>query len=453
MRLREWRRRRTRSKRRKRAAEENRHEPLREFVYLDEVSVFSLLASRIGALATDFTDTESSSLNGELKSGLGLTIPGVKGEAGSSVSEQISTGTQVVRKSTVQSVFREFYGYVRDILVLGLTISPTDQPPASNLRDVAALARDDSDWAVETAQVQRGDLIEVEVELEGDISFRTSVVLSTLLEFIEELPNAHSTLDREGLVNAVTATRILEKLLAGLVPVRGRLVHYRHVERDGREYVVHNAAVEELQGSGAVVRPVYVVGVAEGAQFWRDVRRVLFSPATYRMLCRVSRDGTSSDWTPVKLLDVLESAVPPLSGIIETLPGMLERGVAADVDESPLLMGKALRIYATAVGTQYGVDIDEESLKGLRLPTAEQAAGYATLAERRGAFDSLTEALVDEFGFEPQREFLVDARTAALREVGLIDTSTTAESLIDEAPLEQVLDARYLDCEIIAIYW
>lgn len=46
-------------RRRRRAARQLEGAPLREFVYLDEVSVYSLVASRMGSVATEHTATES----------------------------------------------------------------------------------------------------------------------------------------------------------------------------------------------------------------------------------------------------------------------------------------------------------------------------------------------------------------------------------------------------------
>ena len=39
---------------------------LREFVYLDEVSVYSILASRKGGIATEFTESQTASLNSDV---------------------------------------------------------------------------------------------------------------------------------------------------------------------------------------------------------------------------------------------------------------------------------------------------------------------------------------------------------------------------------------------------
>jgi hypothetical protein len=47
--------------------------PRREFVYLDEVSVYSLLASRLGSIPEQLTKSASESLQSEINSAIGAT--------------------------------------------------------------------------------------------------------------------------------------------------------------------------------------------------------------------------------------------------------------------------------------------------------------------------------------------------------------------------------------------
>lgn len=48
-------------RRRRRQRAFRKHSDLREFIYLDDVSVFSLIASQLGPVATEFTNTEATS--------------------------------------------------------------------------------------------------------------------------------------------------------------------------------------------------------------------------------------------------------------------------------------------------------------------------------------------------------------------------------------------------------
>jgi hypothetical protein len=79
--------------------------PLREFVYLDEVSVYSLLASRQGALPSEYTHTQTRSATGGMSSSAGAT--GGIAKVGMSAKSEFtqSESTQVLRKSSVQAAY------------------------------------------------------------------------------------------------------------------------------------------------------------------------------------------------------------------------------------------------------------------------------------------------------------------------------------------------------------
>jgi hypothetical protein len=453
--FRRWWRERSRNRRRKRAAKENQSKPLREFVYLDEVSVFSLLASRIGALATDFTETESSSLTSEIKGTAGVSAPVGKATVSSGIKADQATGTQVMRKSTVQSTFGEFYDYVREGFVLAPPAAGTKLP---SLKDAEALIREadgGGPWVLDANSLDRGQLLEVEVELEADESFRASVVFSTLLEFIEELPQLPDTVDREGLLNAITGTRILDKLLAGLVPARGKALDYMHVTVGEKELIVHRDVLEAQEDLTAEIRTLYVVGVAEEDLFWRDIRRVLFSGARYRMLCRLARKGAQPQWTPVKLTEVLEGVVPGLRDFVEEIPSLLATiSEQEDSEAGPEdMMRHALERYAEELLAIHEQAMSRDDLKARGMPTREQSAGFATLEARRAAFDSLTEDLITEFDIDAKPEVLAACRGTALIEAGLLAPVSAIPEDTATQNLRSAPAVRYLDCEIIAVYW
>jgi len=71
--------------------------------------------------------------------------------------------------------------------------------------------------------------------------------------------------------------------------------------------------LEQLGDAVVDVRRLQVVAVAEADLFWRDIRRVLFSGARYTVLARVSRDNIQTEWTPVKLVELLKDVVPDLA--------------------------------------------------------------------------------------------------------------------------------------------
>jgi len=107
-------------RRRKRAARRHEASALREFVYLDEVSVFSLISSRLGPVATEFTATESSSLTGELTGTAGVSAGVLKSELKARSEATQTHGTQVLRKATVQATLKNSMNTLKMGLYCGL---------------------------------------------------------------------------------------------------------------------------------------------------------------------------------------------------------------------------------------------------------------------------------------------------------------------------------------------
>lgn len=93
-------------RRRRRRRAFKKHPDLREFVYLDDVSVFSLIASQLGPVATEFTSTEAASLQGEISGTFGANIGIQKAEASSRLQTEQTQTSQVVRRSTSRTPSR-----------------------------------------------------------------------------------------------------------------------------------------------------------------------------------------------------------------------------------------------------------------------------------------------------------------------------------------------------------
>ena len=160
-------------------------ETLREFVYLDEVSVYSLLASRKRGIATQFTESQTASLNSELASSFNIGFAGLGSKIGAKTQSNQSQASQVIRKATVQTSFKELYDLERGSLAF-IPSSAQNQLAIESVADVEknyeALMRDK--WIVDIAKMKRGDLLEARVELEADPIFRMTTVITTLYELM-----------------------------------------------------------------------------------------------------------------------------------------------------------------------------------------------------------------------------------------------------------------------------
>ena len=287
---------------------------LREFVYLDEVSVYSILASRKGAIATDFTESQTASLNSDIGGSVGVGFGGTKAKIDSKVQAGHVQGSQVLRKAIIQTSFKELYDLERTSLALSPP-SADSMPTVKGIADVEEKLdpRAKSSWLVDPSAIRRGELLEVEVELEADPIFRMASVITTLRELVEDNEELFGHMVTTQLPQMRSMAQVLEGLLVGLVPIRGRLVDYVSVSVGGRDVVIHRSVLEQINPE---TRPethsAFVVGVAERDLFWKDIRRVLFSNARYTVFCRLATEGLADRWHPVKVADVLAGNRPAI---------------------------------------------------------------------------------------------------------------------------------------------
>lgn len=454
-RLARWRRRRRRGK----AAAASTGAPLREFVYLDDVSVYSLTASRLGSIATEFTDTETSTLGGEVESSLEGLAGIAKGSVRAKSSASREQSSQVLRKSIVQTAFKDLYDLEADRLVL--TSPQTSPPTVRELVDVENLAAA-GEWVVRPQALERGRLIEVEVDLEAEAVFRINAVVSAFVEIVQEDQELFGISAGSGVAEAQAMSRVLDKLLTGLVPLRGRAVDFVRTELRGSELIVHRAVLDQLPASvRPKMEPLMIVGVAEQRLFWKDIRRVLFSNSRFRLFCRVSRAGLHDRWTPVKLTDVLKEIAPRFEAQLlgafgeSTLSAMGEaiaRSSSNECDERALLETAALA-FITAIAESHSATLEPDRMHALAVDASNLGGSLRTTDDRRRFYGQLLERVDVELGTETTREVAEACRVIATSDAGLGLGGEFAPAAASQPGEVSAGSARFIDTEFVAIYW
>ena len=318
--------------------QDNSHGPLREFVYLDEVSVYSLLASRKGGIATEFTESQTASLNSRVGGELGIGFAGAKASFESTRRSGQVQASQVLRKAIIQTSFKELYEIERASLAMK-PLEADKVPEVSTKSDLEdgfdTLAKDR--WIVDPNTTRRGELLEVEVELEADPIFRMASVITTIQELMEDNELLFGQEITAQLPQMRSVAQLLEGLLFGLVPIRARLVSYRSASVGGREVLVHSSVLEQLPpGQKLETRPAFVVGVAQQDLFWKDIRQILFSRARHTTFCRLATSGMADKWNPVKVADVLAGIIPRFDEMMKDFNDQVGVAMSRVPDTSPL---------------------------------------------------------------------------------------------------------------------
>lgn len=334
---------------------------LREFVYLDDMSVYSLLASRRGPVPTDFTQSETASMTAELGSSAALGLGPAQTTTAGKLQRVRSTTSEVVRKSSAQARFKQLLDEEQE--KLKLRCAPRGAAPDLVLPaelDDATSSR--NDWVVNPWHLERGDMVEIEIQLEADPAFKLAEVIKAFTSMTGDPALAAQIGPVAGVEEAAALAGLLDQLLDGLVPIRARAVSYVVVTDLGRDMLVHTSVLRRLT-PGATTRPLWVTGFADESLFTKDHRRVLFGGGRFNAMCRLSADGIADDWNPIVLADVLDAVDPSIGQQMRDMGrGLLPavREAATNRHDKPLTLTDMLRVYADLWGEHLGVEISED---------------------------------------------------------------------------------------------
>ena len=456
-------------RRRNRRLNEDSYRGRREFVYLDEVSVLSILASRTGGIATEFTERRSASQSREIKGSLGVGLGGAKANLGTQMQTGQVEESQVLRRAIVQTSFKELYDIERPNL-LPRPASAGDLPTVDSIGDLERLLCSPAGTGllVDPSTLHRGELLEIEIELDADPIFRMATIITTLVGLMED--------NKELLQNATTqlpeirsVARLLDSLLSGLVPIRGRLVDFEWIRICSRDVLVHRSLLSQMP-TGAIPEacPAFLVGVAQSDLFWKDIRRVLFSQARYTVFCRLATNGLTDRWSPVKMADIFSGITSDFDEMIRELGDELMSGFKRDVrsatarttvDAPPAMLNHdaqhrelLLRNYAESLAGYHKRNIEPSAIEALTHGVSFAENWLDSVDAYRPVFAEVTRKVDDSLEVATPPSVAHELRCQALGQLGVQETvkidGSTACGNLPEPPRE-----RFLDSEIIAIYW
>lgn len=284
---------------------------LREFVYLDEVSVYSLTSAP--DMPPPVTMSESSdstageALSAQIEGGAPLVArANLSGELNSSRS----TGLQVQRQFNIQSQFARLHGMYRPTFLLTATTLDTKIKTANSLGDALAQL-EGAQRAVRATNLTRGALAELRVSLRAHHTFDIAAFLRLMAGLVKKYPELLQIRDVSGIQAAMDAGEFLAELMDDLVPIEGRSTTHEIVtDPDGNVWVADIAALNSIWVGPVATESLRVVGVAEARLFWKDTRRILHAEAEFDVLGRISRTGLQDEWTPVKMIDTFRRVIP-----------------------------------------------------------------------------------------------------------------------------------------------
>jgi hypothetical protein len=168
------------------------------------------------------------------------------------------------------------------------------------------------------------------------------------------------------------------------------------IEIDGKSLVVVTDALAPYGELLASAREIELVGFTEEGSYWRDLRRTLCSGSAYSAYVRVEKGITAQPWSPIKLADLFEEAVPGMGDAMISSLQELEAGNLAHPDlpeNAPLADADRLRGFAEDLARELAVTPNPEAIENGIEEAVSALSGAASVTERRRAYDLLVDVI------------------------------------------------------------
>lgn len=430
-------------------------EPLREFVYLDEVSLGSLLASQKGEITENITSQLGNEQVAEVGGKMSSTNPILpSAEINSRFQTTNSNALQTLRKATAQSLFRELHKLPNLRKIQPLEIGE----PADTLDDIF-LPRF-SEAVHDAKDLTRGDLVEFKVKLSASWIFQINSMVTEFSDMFDESPMLFMEhIEFTDLYQAKNANKIVNKLLAGLVPVEGVVSDYHVVRYGSDQFVVHKDITKNINVNSA---PLRIVGVTEHLAYWKDIRRILFADNEFTMLCRLSKNGIQNDWNPIKAADIFKEFAPDLakhievssrSAMLQSASGQQEENIEPVVANLTFALAK----YEDKFLGQLDHGLTNDQLAELDLAISILPVDSFTAEGQRSAFAAVKAMIENRTGLTIEPSADLDLRESIRKslKIPLFPQLTQAKRQATESggTVAQVEEVNLLDVEVVAIYW
>ena len=413
----------------------NQFDDLREFVYLDEISVRSLLASTgEGGIVSETVDEEmrrrrsGSSAGGSVSAGPASVNAGV-----SEQREHQETKIETRNYDLIQSKFTQLYK--SDVVEKKLSL---DQIP---LEDEPV---EEPFSGLDASDLKRGHVVELRVNLSANLLFR---LYRTIDYFAEAFEDQIDTETEEML-------ELIGSSLGNRIPVVGKAVDYKVVEEEeGGKQIKHR---DDLSSDEEDAEDLEVVTLLNLDSLWVDPIQTLFNNDRFVIYCRVE-DVDIDRWYPLKVTRAINSLSEPTAeelnrefrqGLEQARSQLSEIKSFADWSaDSAIQWGQDIQSYTESLEDEYDQDVSEDDQEQLiveAMGTVELADEVSNTAQRKRVLNAYTDAFIEMFELdsideEKRQELRSDANNSA--------QSSSIASSDDEDNIFRI------EAKTVAIYW
>jgi hypothetical protein len=385
---------------------------LREFVYIDQRSVRSLLASTdSGRITAEQTNRESNTSTNEHQANAGVSAGPVNVSGGKkSVSQQSAETESVYSFDLIQSKFTRLYEHEKITPDVSLNGDGTYES-----RDYANLS-----------DIDRGAVLE----------FSGTIQLHPLYRVYRAIKYINTAAPEEGIV-ANGDLQVIEESLGNKIPIE--------VEVDGLSLDENGDIREDSEGD-----PFNVVALLNKAELWTEPIQTLASNNQFRLFCRV--ESVKSNWYPMKLIRVMESISADLAeeynaeleGKLQAAMEAFEENVEASNQKSEV-DEQTVQSFTEFLAEKASTSVNDSQIDRIVESTLEKYSPVSTVA-----FEQNTELLKQTYDvfIEAKSEDLFSEDASSLRSEYRQEQTQSKSGDTSERDF-----TAHLEVNVIGIYW
>lgn len=406
---------------------------LREFVYLDEISVRSLLASTgEGGIVSETVDEEmrrrrsGSSTGGKLGAGPASVSSKLEEER---VRQNATIETR--NYDLIQSKFTRLYK--SDVVGKKLSL---DQIP---LEDETV---EEPFSGLLTKDLKRGDVVELRVSLSANLLFRLYQTIDYFADVFEEQIDSETE----------EMLELIESSLGNRIPVIGKAVDYRVVGGEGKTVIKRSDDLDDGEVENA--EDFEIVTLLNLDSLWVDPIQTLFSNERFVVYCRVE-DVDLDQWYPLKVTRAINSLSEPTAkelnqqfrqGLEEARSQLSELHDFTDWSAgSTSRWGQVIEQYSASLEDEYNLEVSQDEQRQLlskAIDNVELGHETSQTAQRKKVLNAYTDAVIEKFD--------LDAIDHEKRQELRPETSKSTQIDGETGPSD---GAFRIEGKTVAIYW
>jgi len=388
--------------------EENKNESKdldnpRQFIYLDDLSVESLLASKgEGGITSQVTKEKSNEESEELRGDIGGSIGGIGSKVSASKMQRNANRTASVNHfNLVQSQFTRLHNSDR------IKFRTLDKE--SNIEDV-----------------ERGDILEIEANISVNKLYRTSKTFEYLDDlFPDEIGENHQ-------IRSVMEK--LSSLFEDSIPIVGKATSLD---------MAKNGDIKENYDPD---NPLTFVGNLKHELLWTDPANSLYGEEEFIVVCRVKAVKEDENTKSLKISEIIEPLMPKTADSFEEEMEKAVNAMETQISEYDAIntnQGESfLAKYSQELQKRY-VEIGKEENKKLLQTTLQESGEFNNQSEKQYK-KSLTEEFTDSYEEKTSTTIEPEERLEIREKIRTENSDANTETEGSE---------KVVESEIIAIYW